>query len=377
MGARVALLPRTARSLALHRLGSCAALGLTACNFSVPSSSYLFETKLIAVLIDVELGDLNADRVGVPSDVPIAEAMPHDTLAFEAFVVDVDGERIANEAIDSLWYQCGPFECDGVVIQGSHALLDRECDELEAQGLPWDMDTVCRIGRGNGRFEFVVPELAQLMAEQRVAQYYGVIAWEGRTAESCWTARRSGTESLDNCGFIQRSVKIGPSWWMLAYAETIGLHSPIPLPAIPAGVYLQAANRVPLPTFSVTIDGQLRGTWPEQTKYEVELGSNISIDSQYDEVAQFLQTYFTATPVDGLGEEFLFKPATEVLAEIPYSTGAIVWTEYEPTSSQPFPATWDFVVDEFGKPGISRVLLLYFDDRFGHGVATFEFEVQP
>jgi hypothetical protein len=377
----VAPLARTARSLALRQLSlvalGLAALGLAACNFDVPSSTYLVETKLLAVLIDVPtLGDLNPDRVGVPSEVPIAEAMPHDMLAFEAYVVDRSGERIPTEELESLWFQCGPFQCDAVVIEGPHALFDRDCAELEDAGLPWDMDTVCRIGGGDGRFEFLVPELGQLMAEQRVAQYYGVIAWEGRTAEDCWAARRSGTESLDKCGFIQRSVKIGPSWWMLVYAETIGLQSPIPLTAIPAGVYLQPANRVPVATFTVTINGELRGSWPEQTQFEVAPGDRISIDGQYDEVSQFLQTYFTASSSDPTGQEFLFQPATELLAEIPFSSNAIVWLEYEPTELMPFPLTWDFVVDELADTGTSRILLVYFDDRFGEGVAAFEFEVQ-
>lgn len=352
-----------------------ASLMLAACNFEVPSSSYLAETKLLTVLIEVvELGDLNPDRVGVPSDVPMAEAMPHDRLAFEAYVVDRNGVRIPSAELDSLWFQCGTLDCGEALLDSP--LLDRDCSELEDAGLAWDMDVICRLGRGDGVFEFQLPELGQLMTEQRVGTYHGVIGWEGRSAESCFEARRAGDRPLDRCGFVTRAVKIGPSWWMLAYAETIGLQSPIPLPQIPAAVFLQAANRVPEPTFTVTIDGQLRGVWPEQTSFEVEPGARISIDSQYDEAKQFLQSYFLGIPVDSTGQEWLFQPASEVLGEVPYSSNAIVWTGYEPTMERPYPLTWEFVVDEYADPGTSRILLVYFDDRYGEGVATFEFEVQ-
>jgi hypothetical protein len=356
-----------------------AALSLCACNFEVPSSSYLVETKLLSVLIEVvELGPLNPERVGVASDVPIAEPMPHDRLKFEAFVVDRNGERIPTAELESLWFQCGPFECGEVVIDVNTELFDRDCDDLEDDGLPWNMDAVCRLGQGNGEFEFQVPELGQLMTEQRVAQYYGVIAWAGRTAESCWSARRAAEQELDNCGFIQRSVKIGPSWWMLVYAETIGLQSPIPLEKIPAGVYIQAANRVPIVSFPVLIDGELRGTWPEQTKFEVEPGAKIRIDSEYDEISQFLQTYFVARYADAnFTDDVYFEAAAEIPGEVPYTSNAIVWIEFDLANAEsPVPLHWDFAVDDYAEPGTSRILFVYFDDRYGEGVATLEFEVQ-
>jgi hypothetical protein len=315
--------------------------------------------------------------VGIPSDVPITEAMPHDRLAFDAFVVDRNGERIPAAELDSLWFQCGTFECGVAAVDPSSSLFDRDCADLEDDGLPWNMDAVCRLGGGDGHFDFVVPELGQLMAEQRFAQYYGVIAWEGRSAESCWSARRSGTESLDRCGFIQRSVKIGPSWWMLVYAETIGLLSPIPLTEIHAAVFLQQANRLPVASFPVTIDGELRGSWPEQTEFEVKPGSRITIDRQYDEFSQFLQTYFMVQYVDPAGADFLFVPGTEVLGEFPYTSNAIVWIVPEDIPDGVVPPSWEFAVDEYAEPGRSRILLVYFDDRYSEGVASFEFEVQP
>ncbi len=367
-------IPRTAPSLAL-----VGAFVLGGCNFEVPSSSYLDSTKLITVLIEVaELGPLNPDRVGVPTEAPIAEAMPSDRLAFEAFVADRNGERVPITELESLWFQCGPFECGEAVINAKSELFDHDCEDLDDEGLSWTMDAVCRLGGGDGRFEFVVPELGQLMVEQRVAQYYGVIAWSGRRAEDCWSTRRAGVGSLENCGFIQRTVKIGPSWWMLAYAETIGLESPIPIPQIPAGVYLQPANRVPIVDFSVTVDGEPRGAWPEQTRFRVEPGARIEINAEYDELFQLLQSYFVASSSgDRLEQAFVFEAWAEVPGERPYTSNAIVLIEFDvSTAETPVPLVWEFAVDDYAEPGLSRILMYYFDDRYGEGVATIEFEVE-
>src|SRR5690606_4960597 len=94
-------------------LAACVSLGLTACNFEVPSSSYLTDTKLISVIVEVvELGPLNPGRVGVPSEAPIAEPMPHDRVAFDAVVVDADGKRLPADELETIWFQCGVVECD-------------------------------------------------------------------------------------------------------------------------------------------------------------------------------------------------------------------------------------------------------------------------
>lgn len=351
-----------------------AVFGLFGCNFDVPSSTYLVETKLLAVPIEVvELGPLHPDRVSIPSEAAIAEALPGDRLAFDAHVVDRQGRRISAAKLDSLWFQCGSFDCGEEMIGVSTELFDRSCSDLADVGLPWNMDAVCRLGAGDGHFDFVVPELAQLITEQRIANYYGVIAWEGRSAESCWSARRARDEFLDNCGFVRRSVKIGPSWWLLYYAESIGLQSPVPLHEIPAAVLLQQANRVPLVRFLVTIDGQLRGVWPDQQKFEVEPGARISIDSEYDELSQFLQTYFSFQ--QPLANDYLFTANTELVAELPYSSNAIVWIDTLSGTSM-IPLTWEFAVDEYAEAGTSRILFVYFDDRYSEGVATLAFEVK-
>ncbi|MFO7562897.1 MAG: hypothetical protein R6X02_09675 [Enhygromyxa sp.] len=367
----------TARSSALARLSLLATLGLAACNFEVPSSSYLVETRLLGVLVEVvELGPLHPGRVAVPIDAPIAEALPHDRLAFDAVVVDREGRRLPDAELDSLWFQCGAFDCGEGTIDASSELFDRDCDALEDTGLPWNTDSVCRLGQGDGHFDFVVPDLGQLMTEQRIAHYYGVIGWEGRSASSCWSARRSKRESLDGCGFIRRSLRIGPSWWMLTYAESLGLQSPVPLHQLPAGVFIQLANRVPIVSLPVVIDGQLRGTWPEQTQFEVEPGARISIDPEYDEVSQFLQTYFRFLLPSS--DSFVFVATTEILREIPYSSNAIVWLGFDPDAPDlPIPPKWEFVVDEYAEAGTSRIILWYYDDRFAEGVATLEFEVKP
>ena len=311
----------SARSARLAGL-SCAGL-LAACNFEVPSSSYLIETKLITVLVEVvEFGPLNPDRVAVPLATAVVEPMPHDRVAFEGFVVEASGERVPTSELDSLWFQCGAFECGEALVDVSSALFERDCEDLEDDGLIWTMDAICRLGGGDGRFEFVVPELGQLLVEQRVTYYYGVFGWNGRSAASCWATRVSADASLDDCGFIQRTVRIGPSWWMLAYAETIGLQSPIPLEKIPGGVYFQQSNREPDPQVLVDIDGEYVGTWPQTQRFAVEAGDRVEIRAVYDETAQFLQTYFTVNLAT-----YLFTANVEVVRDRPFTSNAMVWIE--------------------------------------------------
>lgn len=353
-------------------------LGLASCNFEVPSSSYLSHTKLISVVVEVvELGPLNPGRIGVPSAAPIAEPMPHDRVAFDAVVVDADGRRLPAEELETMWFQCGVYDCSSI-IYASVGVAMHPCDEPDELGLSPTTDSICRLGRGNGRFEFTVPELGQQLSKFRVAQYYGVIAWDGRSAESCWAARQ-GDDGIENCAFIQRSVKVGPSWWMLVYADSIGLTTVIPIHQIAAGVLIQPANRVPIVNFVVAVDGEYAGTWPEATKFQAALGSRIEISAVYDPTSQFLQSYFRAERVgEPESETFLFTAATEILFETAYSSNAIHAVERDPSLPEYVAlGKHEFVVDEYAKPETSRIWLVYFDDRFGEGVASFEFEVTP
>jgi hypothetical protein len=375
--ARVSKRAQDTRLLAL----SVALASLTGCNLEVPSPSYLRQTTLIAVVVEVvELGPINPGRAATPSPAPIAEPMPHDRVVFDAYVVDAAGVRVPAAQLDSLWFQCGAFDCGEAIIDPSSGLFDVDCEDLDGTGELGqlaNLDAVCRLGRGDGRFEFELAEIGQILVEQRVAQFYGVIAWEGRSADDCWAARRSRDRPLDRCGFIQRSVKIGPSWAMLVYAELVlGLVSPIPLAQIPLGVLTQQANRVPLPSFEVLVDDVVIGRWPNQDRFTVAAGDRVEIEPKDDLVSQFFQSYFVGRPLDEAGSQWLFLPAAEQTGERVFSSGAIVVLDHDPFGAGVlFPTRWELVVDEYATPGVSRVVLHYFDDRFGEGVATLEFEV--
>ncbi|PRP99592.1 hypothetical protein [Enhygromyxa salina] len=352
------------------------------CEFQVPAATYIHQTKLISVEAEVvELGPLNPGRVGLPNPAPIAEPMPHDRFSFEAVVVDPDGRQLPASEIESIWFQCGVHPCrvTNSATGSPVASYQRRCDEIEPdpsveQG-PLSMDDQCRIGEGDARFEFVLPELGPTMADHRMANYYGVIGWNGRRAEDCWSARLALDELLDDCAFITRTVKIGPSWWMLAYAsEVLNFQTQIPFWQIPIAVYGQAANRTPSARVEVWIDRALAGTHPDADSFTVEPGSRIHLEPIYDEFEQFGQTYFRAQ-FDPEYQKFWFQPTVELLLEIPYTTNAIHSTS--PSDVTTLLPPLDFVVDENAGAGRSTIFLILQDDRFGERVVRLDFEVKP
>lgn len=337
------------------------------CNFRVPSPTYISDTKLIAVTAEVaQLGPLNPDRVGVPFASPIAEPMPGDRFAFTGVIVDADGEPLGPDEVESIWFQCGIDDCGAFGWPLDGPAFDVPCDESEISTL----DATCRLGEGDVRFEFEVAELGPLIVDIRVANFYGVFAWDGRSAEDCWSARRSGDTTLEHCAYIQRQVKIGPSWWMLAYAETLGLTSSIPVYQIPIAVYAQQANRVPSAYVDVTIDGEYAGTYPETTQFAARLGDSIHIEIRYDELEQLLQSYFFAL-FDQTTQSYWFQVAQEFMTDTVYTTETI-----HVVGENEFPVERDFVVDEYGDPGSAQMYIRYTDDRYGEGVARLDFEVE-
>ncbi|PRP92144.1 hypothetical protein ENSA5_50910 [Enhygromyxa salina] len=360
-------MPRPACAPALALALALAAVAMVGCEFTIPAATYIHQTKLISVQGSVvELGPLNPGRVGVPSEAPIAEPMPHDRFAFEATVIDPDRGQVPASELESVWFQCDPFNCGVSGVDRIGAVYDVRCEDIE----DLTMDDPCRLGEGDGRFEFELPELGPLLAGTRVAVYYGVIAWGGRSAEDCWTARRDRDELLERCGFIVRNVKVGPSWWLLAYGDSIGIESPIPIWEIPAAVYVQAANRTPRPVIDVFIDGKVVGVYPEQHEFEAAPGSTITLVPGYDPLEQFSQTFFVARQ-DSETSRFWFQPGQELIVEFPYTTGAV-----HAVGGFQFGGTpQDFVVDEFADPGTSQIFLVYSDDRYGEGVARLNFEV--
>jgi hypothetical protein len=357
---------------AILRHGSAGLMCLLAvlvcgCEFRVPSPTYINETKLIAVKGEVaQLGVLHPDRVGVPFAAPIVEAMPGDRFAFEAVVVDPNGKVLGAGEVESIWFQCGVFDCGVGPAPLDGSVFDLRCDELEMPSL----DARCRLGEGDARFEFQMGALAELIVTERVAVFYGVIAWDGRSAEDCWAARQAENAEFDGCAFTQRSVKIGPSWWMLAYAEAIGIPSPIPIWQIPAAVYAQPANRTPSPLIAVTVDGKLLGAYPETTQFTAKLGDSIHLDIIYDEIEQQTQFYFFAR-FNEESQVYWFQLGLEYVLDTMFTTGSI-----HVTGGEDYMAKRDFVIDEYAEPGSAQIFVVYADDRYGEGVARLDFEVE-
>jgi hypothetical protein len=358
---------RQGASLQLSILLMPLALLVCGCEFGIPSPNYISETKLIAVRGEVaELGLLHPDRVGVPFAAPIAEAMPGDRFALEAVVVDAAGEVLGPGEVESIWFQCGAFACylNGVKLDSPE--FDLRCDELDL----WTLDVPCRLGEGDARFEFEIGDLAEGIVGNRVADFYGVIAWDGRSAEDCWATRRAADADLDGCAFTQRSVKIGPSWWMLTYAESIGITSPIPLWQIPAGVYAQPANRTPSPHIDVIVDGKLLGSYPETTQFTARLGDSIALIAEFDQLQQTTQFYFYAR-LNEESQTWWFTPALEFVTDTVFTTESI-----HVAGDEMFEQVRDFVVDEYAEPGSAQIYFVYADDRYGEGVARLDFEVE-
>jgi hypothetical protein len=343
------------------------AVAVCGCEFRIPSPTYIHETKLISVKAEVaELGPLNPARVGVPFATPIAEAMPGDRLALEAVVVSPAGDVLGPGEVESIWFQCGVFDCGAFGMELDLPEFDVRCDELDQ----WTLDLSCRLAEGDARVEFEVGDLAEFIVAQRVAVFYGVIAWNGRTAEDCWADRRAANVELDDCAFVQRQVKIGPSWWMLAYAETSGITSPIPVWEIPIAVYGQYANRTPNPRIDVTVDGKLLGSYPETTQFTARIGDSIHLDIEYDPLEQLTQTYFLAL-FDENSQSYWFEAGQEYMTDTVFTTQSI-----HVVGNDEFMARRDFMVDEYAEPGSAQMFVVYADDRYGEGVARLDFEVE-
>lgn len=342
---------------------------LGGCNFQIAAPSYIDTTKLISVRAEVsELGPLNPGRAGSSSSTPMAEVMPGDRLAFEAVVVDGSGQPLDPDEVESLWFQCGNANCYGFGLNPNDHRFEQPCEDLGDQP---SLDAVCRLGEGSGRVDFEVNAIGPDLVQSRVATYYGVIAWNGRSAQECWEQRKANELEVRDCAYVHRPVKVGPSWWMLAYADTIGLDSPFPIEQFPAPIYGQLANRVPAPRFEVFVDEQSRGVYPEQSQFSAPLGASIRLELDYVDAEQLLQSYFAAQEVGESGD-FWFTAVPEVITDTVFTTDLI-----HTVGDRNFPgAPVELVVDEYAEARPSRVLVVYQDDRYGEGVAQLDFEIE-
>jgi hypothetical protein len=356
------------------------------CNLlEVEPASKLTQTEPIATQLEVvELGPLDPDRVYVPSAAPIANALPGDRVRARIVVVDERGRALPDEAIDGLWFHCGVGFCDMGHLAPDDTRYDQDCATLDE----WTTDDACRLGPGSGSIEFEVPALgeeAALLLPQ--ITLYAALAWDGQSAEDCWAARRAGEVIDPRCAFIEQTALLGPEWWMLAYAESVGLESPWDIDLFPAPLYFEQANRAPIVSaVEVEVDGEPRETLipgPDGVAgpLAIELGGRAEIQVVLDPLEQGAQIVFAPIDLEG---SFALLPER-------------VWRRVSTTRSlryeiigQPLPdpvpgnlppiqtevRPFAVLVEDDAAAGRERVVIVVHDERGGETVVYLELDVQ-
>jgi hypothetical protein len=344
---------------------ACGLLSLSGCGLlEIGPSSRITEIEPVSFRVEViELGPLNPGRVAFPSDMPVTEAMPGDRVRMEIEVVDTDGLALADDRLDSIWLLLAWNPVVSGTIPLDDPRLDLRCDELEE----WTINMPCRLGEGRGSIEFEVPPLDPKL--NMVLRPYAVIAWDGQSAEDCWTSRRLRGALPSNCGFVRPNVQVGPSWWLFAYAAAMGLETSRPVERIPAAVFLQQANRAPK-VVSVSVDDvPLVPVDGVVGPIAVEPGDRLSLQVSVDQNLQFSQFVFYSP--DGSGDYFTLFPervATRVLTAGPISfpLDFLIFVENR----------LEIAVDDDASPGVARVLLAVTDLRGGESLVRVELEIQ-
>jgi hypothetical protein len=362
-------------------LGAMLVLG---CNSELPPVSHIEVTEIFMVRHEVELGPLDPDRVGPQIAGPqmaIAEALPGDRVDFEAVVVDTEGWALPEDEIETLWVQCGSRSCDSPyqAIPFASYVYDVRCDEHPS----YDLSSLCLLGAGTGSFEFEVPELSSYgllysfeltgkLVGPRV-HFYVVVAWNGKSAQACWDARRGDRADLDDCGFIYHDLALGPIWWLFDYAASRGIDPPLDPSTFPEVVLLQPANRIPRPpSLTITVDDQAPvGGIPPLDPIPVEAGARVGITLTFDALSQLFQSGFE--PISStVTDTFIVVP--EPLYSRTATSGAI--TSSLADNVPPGLHEFHYEVDPDAQPGISRVLIGYRDEGGGRDYVGVEFEVQ-
>jgi hypothetical protein len=352
-------------------------LGVSGCGLlDVGLASEITRTEPVSFRVEVvELGPFNPERVAFPSDAPVAEFLPGDRVRLAVEVVDTDGLALADEQLDSVWFLFG------TTIGGfgfSEPQLDdpelaMRCDELEA----WTLDTPCRLGEGRGSIEFEAPPLGDLVYVDQVLVVYAVVAWNGQSAEECWTARRDRLALPSDCGFLRVDATVGPPWWLIDYAASQGVFTWLAVGQFPAAVFGQQANRTPvLQSLVVEQNGEIVD-WPVNDgivgPIEVTPGELVSARIALDPNLQFSQSIFY--PLGPEGD--LFTAGFEVVRTRVSTTGAIQFTPI-PITAKTVPEADPILiqVDEEARPGLARALLVIRDHRGAESVVRVEFEIQ-
>jgi hypothetical protein len=383
----VADAPRLASVTLARSTGLVAALATSAlgCGDALAPASHIETTEILTIRHEVEIGPLNPERVGPlieGAEKPIAEVLPGDLLRLEAVVVDTAGLQVDVDELETLWLQCGSGPCEDFYITGGANLqsevFSRRCDQLD----DYTTDEYCLLGTGSGTFEFEVPEFGPRVlysfADTGLGirpkfRFFGVVSWGGHTAGSCWESRRGDLANLDGCGFIFHTVTIGPIWFAVQRAAELGLELPSSLdPALfPSAVFSQPANRIPeTPDLRVLVDDEQAAIGvPPFPPIPVEPGATIEVEFAFDPLTQLFQSSFQ--PLDHDVSD-TFEVSRERLISRTVTSGAIVQSgSLELVKDD---GSFLYEVDAFPQPGISRVLIIYRDNRLARDWFSLEFE---
>lgn len=343
-------------------------LSLSGCGLlEVGPASKITRTEPVSVRLSVvELGPHDPERASFPSEAPIAELLPGDRIRVEIEVVDIDGLTLPDEQLDSVWLLLGHgwHEVPALVSIEDPA-LDLRCDELEL----WTLDSACRLGEGRSSIEFVAPPIGEQLYFEPILWVYAAIAWNGRSAEECWEARRGTREIPSDCEFVRFEAPLGPTWWLMAYAASEGLDVWVDIDRFPAAVFTQQANRAPI------VDHILLGTTPMPVNdgivgpIAVEPGDGLGLKIILDENQQLAQSFYVPLSADG----DLFGVAPEITSTRVSTTGPVSYTAANPV---PTAAPIFLEVDEDAQPGLARVLLAVQDHRGAESLVRVELDVQ-
>ncbi|MCA9702036.1 MAG: hypothetical protein KC431_31225, partial [Myxococcales bacterium] len=364
-----------ARTPGLVGLVLASVLGLS-CVFQVPSPTYIGETRLIAVQTSVaEFGPLYSSRP--EHGEPVAEVMPGDIKDPGVLFRGVDGLPLAVDAIDSMWLQCGALFCDFVV--SGPDLAAYTCADQAAHD-NYDGNTGCLLGKGDGHFEFEAPEVVELSGIQRNLAVYGVLAWDGMSAETCWQQRRALDQEIENCAFVEHRVYYGPEWLVQLHGYDQGLEPDVPIDQIPAAVFGQPANRPPaLQEIQVEHDGVVDVFDPREMSslpaVATEPGAEIVVTIAFDELLQLQQPIFSAKAVESSNPDPEAEPSYVFVGSVEPVYLNLFTSNALHVLTEPFltDTTVELFIDDQAKAGSSWALFVLRDFRGGESVVWLEF----
>lgn len=333
-------------------------LGLPGCGVDLEfgAASHIDHTRVLGIHARVvELAPIWPERFGFdPDQAAITEALPGDRVRLEPLLIAGDGQVLAVEGFDALWFQCAQWwTCTPELPP---------CAELD-----WTTDVSCELGRGGG-FEFEFPPLGPVALDDGLVTYMGLVALaEDTDIEDCRRAWIDGSTELRRCTIVISEFGIGPRWPLLYEAAQLGLEIEVPLFEIPAAAFFQPANRAPSPDPPEFVDAETKARLvgdPPQVRAGQGLASKGPRWREADE-----QVWFRAKPTQSEGV-FVFVPDREQVGVEWFVSGPLTVIETKGDSVL-------IQVDEFAEPGPARVVTLIGDDRLSLDVRSMALEVVP